>query len=110
MTIQQWHATTTTRHGYTLTYQFLADLQMFVYRPRVASRYSVRTSAILNNSPASYDNNCVCHECIYMLEVSMATQTFLDVLRASGQTPVSKFLNLPLIPGIHGHPAGFLIP
>ena len=28
--IQQCHAATTTRHNYTLTYQFLTDLQMFV--------------------------------------------------------------------------------
>ena len=25
--LQQWHAATTTRHSYTLTYQFLTDLQ-----------------------------------------------------------------------------------
>ena len=41
MIMQQWHAATTTRHSYTLTYQFLTDLQTFT-RPRVASRYSVR--------------------------------------------------------------------
>ena len=29
MIIQQWHAATTTRHSYTLTYQFLTDLQTF---------------------------------------------------------------------------------
>ena len=28
MIIQQWNAATTTRHSYTLTYQFLTDLQM----------------------------------------------------------------------------------
>ena len=28
--MQQWHAATTTRHSYTLTYQFLNDLQTFV--------------------------------------------------------------------------------
>ena len=39
MVIQQWNAATTTRHSYTLTYQFLTDLQTFDYRPR----YSVRT-------------------------------------------------------------------
>ena len=40
MIMQQWHAATTTRHSYTLTYQFLTDLQTFDW-PRVASRYSV---------------------------------------------------------------------
>ena len=30
MIMQQWHAATTTRHSYTLTYQFLTDLQTFV--------------------------------------------------------------------------------
>ena len=29
MIIQQWNAATTTRHSYTLTYQFLTDLQTF---------------------------------------------------------------------------------
>ena len=29
MIMQQWHAATTTRHSYTLTYQFLTDLQTF---------------------------------------------------------------------------------
>jgi len=29
MIMQQWHASTTTRHSYTLTYQFLTDLQTF---------------------------------------------------------------------------------
>jgi len=28
MAMQQWHAATTTRHSYTLAYQFLTDLQM----------------------------------------------------------------------------------
>ena len=42
MIIQQWHAATTTRHSYTLTYQFLTDLQTF----GVASRYSVQTSSV----------------------------------------------------------------
>ena len=42
MIMQQWHAATTTRHSYILMYQFLTDLQTFDYRPRVASRNSVR--------------------------------------------------------------------
>jgi len=42
MVMQQWHAATTTRHSYTLVYQFLTDLQTLT---RVASRYSVRTSS-----------------------------------------------------------------
>jgi len=29
MIIQQWHTATTTRYSYTLTYQFLTDLQTF---------------------------------------------------------------------------------
>ena len=29
MVMRQWHAATTTRHSYALTYQFLTDLQMF---------------------------------------------------------------------------------
>ena len=29
MIMQQWHAATTTRHSYTLTYQFFTDLQTF---------------------------------------------------------------------------------
>ena len=29
MIMQQWHVATTTRHSYTLTYQFLTDLQTF---------------------------------------------------------------------------------
>ena len=48
---------------YTFMYQFLTDLQTFVYRPRVDSRYSVWTSSY---SLASYDNNYVCHECVYV--------------------------------------------
>ena len=35
MIMQEWHAATTTRHSYTLTYQFLTDLQTFT-RPRVS--------------------------------------------------------------------------
>jgi len=29
MVMQQWRAATTTRHSYTLTYQFFTDLQTF---------------------------------------------------------------------------------
>jgi len=29
MIMQQWHAATTTRHSYSLTYQFFTDLQTF---------------------------------------------------------------------------------
>ena len=29
MIMQEWHAATTTRHSYTLTYQLLTDLQTF---------------------------------------------------------------------------------
>ena len=31
MIIQQWNAATITRHSYTLTYQFLTDLQTIVF-------------------------------------------------------------------------------
>ena len=44
MIIQQWHAATTIRHSLIHTHvSVLTDLQMFDYRPRIASRYSVRT-------------------------------------------------------------------
>ena len=49
MIMQQWHAATTTRHSYTLTYQFLTDLQTLT-RPRVASRYSVRPARGVRHS------------------------------------------------------------
>ena len=54
MIMQQWHAATTTRHSYTLTYQFLTDLQTFDYRPRVASRYSVRPEGSAT-APSAYE-------------------------------------------------------
>ena len=90
MIIQQWHPATTTRHSYTLIYQFLTDLQMFVYRPRVALRYSVWTSSYFQQL-TSYDNNYVCHECICVTEVSMGTQKFWGALHV----PVAEhpFLN-----------------
>ena len=55
MIMQQWHAATTTRHSYTLTYQFLTDLQTFVELlrdiqfgprgpPRRASAYEISKS------------------------------------------------------------------
>ena len=40
-----WHAAATTRHSYTLTYQFLLLISRCLSRPRVASRYSVWTSS-----------------------------------------------------------------
>ena len=42
MIIQQWHAATTTRHSYTLRSLLISRR---LSRPRVASRYSVRTSS-----------------------------------------------------------------
>ena len=55
MIMQQWHAATTTRHSYTLTCQFLTDLQTFVELlrdiqfgprgpPRRASAYEISKS------------------------------------------------------------------
>ena len=55
-----------------------------------------RLPALLNNSLASYDNNCVCHECIYVTERCGNPKIFGRALCASGQTPLSKFLNPPL--------------
>ena len=66
MIMQEWHAATTTRHSYTLTYQFLTDLQTLT-RPRVASRYSVRTSSVP--------------------EVGVTTQKFAGALRAPVAEP-----------------------
>ena len=47
-----------------------------------------RLSPILNNSLASYNNNYVCHKCIYVPEVGVATQNFSDALQ-----PEPPFLN-----------------
>ena len=51
-------------------------------RPRVASRYSVRT---FSYSLASYDNNYVC--AFRRPEVGVATPKFLDALRAPVVNP-----------------------
>ena len=95
MIMQQWQAATTTRHSYThvsvpfrspdicLGLELLRDIQF-------------RLTAILNNSLASYDNNYVCHECIYVLKVGMATQKFPGLLRMPVAQPLLfKFLNAP---------------
>ena len=73
MIVQQWHAATTTRHSYTLTYQFLTDLQMF----GVASRYSVWTASVTGNGRGN-------------------PNIFGRASHTSGWTPLSKFLNPPL--------------
>ena len=48
--MQQWHAATTTRLSYTLTYQFLTDLQTLL------RDIQLELPAILNNSLASYQS------------------------------------------------------
>ena len=66
--------------------------------------------AILNNSLASYQsvvmyvgNNYVCHECIHVTGIERGNPTIFGcALRASGWTPLSKFLNLPLLIESHG--------
>ena len=60
MVIQQWNAATTTRHSYTLTYQFLTDLQTFLELLRDIQFGRLRP------------------------EVGVATLKFSDALRASG--------------------------
>ena len=76
MVMQQWHAATTTRHSYTLAYQFLTDLQTF---DQAQSCFEILSSdfqlLMLLASYQSSDNNCVCHE------VGVATQTFSGTLR-----------------------------
>ena len=51
MIMQQWNAATTTRHSYTLTYQFLTDLQTF----RVALRYSIDVTRSGRGKPKNFD-------------------------------------------------------
>ena len=70
MIMQQWHASATTRHSYTLTYQFFADLQTYIV-------IQFGLPAILNNSLA--------------LEVGVATQKSSGALRAPEAEP--PFLN-----------------
>ena len=55
--------------------------------------------AILNNSLASYDNNYMCHECIYVTKSGHGNPKFLPALRApvAELQPLSKFLNPPLV-------------
>ena len=66
---------------------------VWLYRPRIASRYSVWTFSYFEQL-TSYDNNYVCHECFYVPEVGVATQTFLAALRAPVAEP--PFLNFKI--------------
>ena len=68
MIIQQWNAATTTRHSYTLTYQFLTDLQTFDFE-------------IFSSD-------------VYVPEVGVATPKFSAAL--CGPVAEPPFLNLPL--------------
>ena len=55
MIMRQWHATTT-RHSYTLMYQFFTDLRTFLELLR----------DIQFGLPLRSDNNYMCHECIHV--------------------------------------------
>ena len=48
------------------------------------------------NSLDSYDNNYVCHKCIYVTGSAGNSKNFGHTLHASGWTSLSKFLNPPL--------------
>ena len=54
-------------------------------RPRLASRYSIRTSSY--SLLASYDNNYVRHKAFTRPEVGVATQKFSAALRAPVLNP-----------------------
>ena len=72
MIMQQWHAATTTRHSYTLTYQFLTDLQTFVVGLELQLATTIITITVLAlkcNYLDRWPNDCyVCHGCIYVAE------------------------------------------
>ena len=70
-------------------------------RPRVASRYSARTSSyfkqLTSYLPVSRDNNYVCYECVNVPEVGVATPKILECASCASGC-LSKFLDPPLGP------------
>ena len=70
--------------------------------PRVASRYSVRTSSYLKHSLASYQSVVTiitCHECIDVTRSGCGNPKFFRcALCAGGWIPFCEFLDPPLVP------------
>ena len=70
MIMQQWHAASTTIG--TVTHSCVSSLLISrrLTRPRVVSRYLVRSSSyfkqLTSKLPVGSDNSYVCHECIHM--------------------------------------------
>ena len=101
MIMQQWHAATTTRHSYTLTYQFLIAWSPDVWLDlELLWDIQFGLPAILNNSLASYQSVVTiitCYECIYVTGSGHGNPKIFGCTScASGWTPLSKFLDLPL--------------
>ena len=96
MIIQQWHAATTTR---TVTHSHISSPY---WSPDVCLGIELLQD-IQFGLPAifisySYNNNGVCHECIYVIGSGHGIpKIFRCTSRASGWTSLSKFLNPPLI-------------
>ena len=80
----------------TVTHSHISSLLISrcLSRPRVASKYQFGLPAILNNSLASYNNNYVCHKCIYVTGNGRGNPKIFS--RAAAWTPLSKYLNPPL--------------
>ena len=86
--MQQWHAATTTRHSYTLAYQFLIWSLDVWLGLELLRDIQFGLPASLNNSLASYQSvatiiTCTCvMNALTWREVGVATQKFSGALRA----------------------------
>ena len=91
MIIQQWHAATTTRHSYTVTYQFLTDLQTFVWAQSCFEIFSSDFEQLTSQLRQYFRVSCM-----HLRNRNWAWQPKIFG-HALHRTPLSKFLNLPLL-------------
>ena len=96
MIMQQWHAATTTRHSYTHTHTSVP-----YWCPDIWLGLELLRDLQFGLSPNWISRSNSNHKCIHVTRIgAWQPKNFSCASRTSGWTPLTKFLNPPLVPAL----------